>query len=113
MRSPCPSAVSFEKANARSPDPAGPERRHHGSASSVRGFTLIEMTVVMLIIILLFSLLFTAGASMFERARKVQAKNDLTQIVTAVSAYYTEYGKYPVTVTDNTKDAYFGSGTPP
>ena len=69
--------------------------------------------VVMLIIILLFSLLFTAGAGMFERARKVQAKNDLTQIVTAVSAYYTEYGKYPVTVTDNTKDAYFGSGTTP
>ena len=74
-------------------------------------FTLIEMMVVILIIILLFSLLFTAGSGMFERARKVQAKNDVTQIVTAVSAYYTEYGKYPVTVTDNTTDAYFGSGT--
>src|SRR5690349_8926000 len=113
MRSPCPSVVSFAKANGRSPDSAAPERRRHWSASSVSGFTLVEMMVVMLIIILLFSLLFTAGAGMFERARKVQAKNDLTQIVTAVSAYYTEYGKYPVTVTDNTKDAYFGSGTTP
>ena len=71
------------------------------------------MTVVILIIILLFSLLFTAGSGMFERARKVQAKNDVTQIITAVSAYYTEYGKYPVTVTDSTSDAYFGNGTPP
>jgi hypothetical protein len=29
------------------------------------------------------------------RARKTQVKNDLSQIVTAVNAYYTEYGKYP------------------
>ena len=83
------------------------------SGGSASAFTLIEMTVVILIIILLFSLLFTAGSGMFERARKVQARNDLTQIVTAVTAYYTEYGKYPGTVTDNTTDAYFGSGTPP
>lgn len=32
---------------------------------------------------------------MFDRARKVQAKNDLTQLVTAISAFYTEYGQYP------------------
>ena len=71
------------------------------------------MTVVLLIMILLFSLIFTAGAGMFERARKVQAKNDVTQLVTVVNAYYTEYGKYPVTVTDGTKDAFFGSGAAP
>ncbi len=90
-----------------------PLRRDSPSRGPSAAFTLVEMMVVILIIILLFSLLFTAGSGMFERARKVQAKNDLTQIATAVNAYYTEYGKYPVTVTDNSSDAYFGSGTPP
>ena len=30
--------------------------------------------------------------------QKTQAKNDLTQIVNAVNAYYTDYGKYPILV---------------
>jgi hypothetical protein len=33
---------------------------------------------------------------MIDRARKTQVKNDLSQIVTAINAYYTEYGKYPM-----------------
>ena len=33
---------------------------------------------------------------MFDRARKTQAKNDVTQIATAVNAFYTEYGQYPI-----------------
>src|SRR5206468_10648344 len=31
-----------------------------------------------------------------NQARSTQAKNDLTQIVNAVNAFYTDYGKYPV-----------------
>src|SRR5262249_21512676 len=68
------------------------------SASSTRAFTLIEMTVVILIIATLTALFVGAASSVFDRARRAQAKNDLTQIVTAVNAYYTEYGKYPITV---------------
>ena len=41
----------------------------------------------------------------------MQAKNDLTQIVTAVNAYYTEYGKYPIVTDDtpiaNTADLFY------
>jgi len=37
---------------------------------------------------------FTAGQNVLDRSRKVQAKNDETQIVTAMNAYYKEYGKY-------------------
>src|SRR5207302_3608242 len=59
-------------------------------------FTLIEMTVVILIIAILAGLIFTAGSSAIDHARKVQAKNDVTQIVTAVNGFYTEYGRYPV-----------------
>jgi prepilin-type N-terminal cleavage/methylation domain-containing protein len=77
------------------------------------GFTLIEMTVVILIIATLAALVTTAGSNMFDRARKVQAKNDVTQIVTAVNAFYTEYGRYPVTLTSTTTDAFFGTGAVP
>lgn len=60
------------------------------------GFTLLELLVVIAIIVVLAGLLFPAVQSVLERAKKVQAKNDLTQIVTAINAYYTEYGKYPI-----------------
>src|SRR5437762_13333334 len=64
-------------------------------------FTLIELLIVISIIIILMGLLFPAFRGAQDQAKKVQAKNDLTQIVTAVNAYYTEYGRYPI-VTDDT-----------
>jgi prepilin-type N-terminal cleavage/methylation domain-containing protein len=66
-----------------------------------RAFTLIELLVVIAIIIILAGLLFPAFQAVQNQARRTQAKNDLTQIVNAVNAYYTDYGKYPV-VTDDT-----------
>jgi prepilin-type N-terminal cleavage/methylation domain-containing protein len=79
-----------------------------------RAFTLIELLVVITIIAILIGLLFPAFRGVQDQAKRTQAKNDLTQIVTAVSAYYTEYGKYPVNVpSGNTNDAYFGGGTVP
>jgi len=65
------------------------------------GFTLIELLVVIAIIVILIGLLYPAFTGAQNQARRVQAKNDLTQIVTAVNAFYTEYGKYPI-VTDDT-----------
>src|SRR5437762_8595074 len=65
-------------------------------------FTLIELLIVISIIIILMGLLFPAFRGAQDQAKKVQAKNDLTQIVTAVSAYYTEYGKYPPVASDDT-----------
>ncbi len=84
----------------------GPTRRN--------AFTLIELLVVISIIAILIGLLFPALRGVQEQARRTQAKNDLAQIVTAINAYYTEYGKYPVDLpAGNTTDAYFGSGTTP
>jgi len=79
-----------------------------------RAFTVIELLIVILIIGMLIGFSFPVFQGVLERAKKVQAKNDLTQIVTAVNAYYTEYGKYPVNVASgNTTDAFFGTGTIP
>jgi prepilin-type N-terminal cleavage/methylation domain-containing protein len=60
-----------------------------------RAFTLIELLVVISIIAILIGLLFPAFKGVQDQAKKVQTKNDLTQIVTAVNAFYTEYGQYP------------------
>ncbi len=58
-------------------------------------FTLIELLTVIAIIAILMGLLFPAIGAVKENARRVQAKNDVTQIVAAVKHYYTEYSKYP------------------
>ena len=59
------------------------------------GFTLIELLVVISVIAILVALLFPAFRGVQDQARRTQAKNDLMQIVTAVNAFYTEYGQYP------------------
>jgi prepilin-type N-terminal cleavage/methylation domain-containing protein len=63
------------------------------------GFTLIELLVVITIIAILIGLLFPAFRGVQDQAKRTQAKNDVTQIVTAVNAFYTEYGKYPSNAT--------------
>src|SRR6267378_4441104 len=74
----------------------------------VQAFTLIELIVVILVIAALAALLVPAAQRTLDRAKSAQAKNDVTQIVTAVNAYYTEYGKYPI-VTDDTPPANTGA----
>jgi prepilin-type N-terminal cleavage/methylation domain-containing protein len=75
-----------------------------------RAFTLIELLVVIAIIIILVGLLYPAYNAVQSQAKRTQAKNDLTQIVTAVNAYYTEYGKYPIdTTVKGTGDATYAA----
>ncbi len=69
---------------------------------STRAFTLIELLVVIAIIVILVGLLFPAFKAVQSQARSTQAKNDLTQIVNAVNAFYTDYGKYPLVTADTT-----------
>jgi prepilin-type N-terminal cleavage/methylation domain-containing protein len=73
-------------------------------------FTLIELLVVIVIIAVLAGLAFPVYQSVQNTAKRTQAKNDVTQIVTAVNAFYTEYGKYPVTGA-TTADTFFGGST--
>jgi type II secretion system protein G len=72
------------------------------------GFTLIELLVVITVIAILMALLFPAFKGVQDQAKRTQAKNDLTQIVTAVNAYYTEYGKMPVDDTKQGVDTLVG-----
>lgn len=78
---------------------------------STNAFTLIEIAVVFLLIGILASIAYPTFVGVQNAARKTQAKNDLTQIVTAVNAFYTEYGKYPLATSDatitNTGDLFY------
>lgn len=74
-------------------------------------FTMLELMVVIGIAVVLAGLLFPAIQSILERAKKVQAKNDLIQIVTAVNAFYTEYGRYPLVGNVTTPDTTYGTGS--
>src|SRR5258705_10926197 len=73
-------------------------------------FTLIELLVVIAIIAILVGLLFPAFKAVQNQARQTQAKNDLTQIVNAVNAFYTDYGKSPIS---GTSDITYGPGGSP
>src|SRR5213079_1996050 len=73
-----------------------------------RAFTLIELLVVIAIIAILIGLLFPAFSAVQNQARSTQAKNDLIQIVNAVNAFYTDYGKYSLPASANaTADSCF------
>src|SRR5438445_2423313 len=76
-----------------------------------QGFTLIELLVVIAIIAALLGLAFPVFQRVLDRARKLQAKNDVTQIVTAVNAFYTEYGRYPTTATTDATATYGPGGS--
>jgi type II secretory pathway pseudopilin PulG len=107
--------MSFPRTNAememRKKTPNGPSRtgieRPTPNVEGRGAFTLIELLVVISIIIVLMGLLFPAFRGVQDQAKKTQAKNDLTQIVTAVNAFYTEYGRYPTAATTDAT-AIFG-----
>ena len=83
----------------------------HPPQKHERAFTLIELLVVIAIIVILVGLLFPAFKGVQNQARQTQAKNDLTQIVNAVNAFYTEYGKYPISTSVDTTFGLGGSPT--
>lgn len=77
--------------------------------ASSSAFTLIELLVVISIIAILMGLLFPAFKGVQDQAKRTQAKNDEQQIITAVNAYFTEYGRMPVDDTKQGVDTLAGN----
>ena len=67
-----------------------------------RRIKLVEVLVILFIIGILASLLFPTGGGI-DPSPKSRAKNDVTQIATAVTPYETEYGR-PLTSTNGLVD---------
>ncbi|MYE24754.1 MAG: type II secretion system protein GspG [Gammaproteobacteria bacterium] len=73
-------------------------RRRVGSAlSRQRGFTLIEIMIVVVIVGILVALVVPNIAGRSDQARRVAVENDLRAIATALDLYRADNGMYPST----------------
>jgi prepilin-type N-terminal cleavage/methylation domain-containing protein len=59
-------------------------------------FTLIELLTVIAIIGVLLAMLFPAIKSVMAKAEATKAQTSISGLATAFRAYYTEYGKWPI-----------------
>ncbi|MFC1625467.1 type II secretion system protein [Patescibacteria group bacterium] len=60
-----------------------------------KGFTLVELLVVMAILGILVTLVAGTFRNSQIRGRDVQRKSDIKQISNALELFYSDYGKYP------------------
>jgi prepilin-type N-terminal cleavage/methylation domain-containing protein len=61
-----------------------------------RGFTLIELMVVIAIIIILAAIAIPNYLTMTTRAKKSRVASDFAAVATALETYRTDWGKYPI-----------------
>jgi prepilin-type N-terminal cleavage/methylation domain-containing protein len=70
-----------------------------------RGFTLIELQVVLVILGVLSSLAFSAAHSVHNQAVAIACRADMINVGVASAAYHAEYGTYATAIDDRTDPA--------
>lgn len=80
--------------------------------NKIKGFTLVELLVVITILGILATIGLVAFASSQARGRDAQRKSDLKQIATALELFYSDYGIYPVSDTGKIKACPYSKTNP-
>ena len=65
------------------------------SRKGIRGFTLMELMVVMIIIGVLFGIIFTGASYLFSAQEEKKAKAEIETISLALKQFESEYGDFP------------------
>lgn len=65
--------------------------------SSTKGFTLMELMAVLVIIGILFGIIFTGASYLFSAQDEKKAKAELEAITLALKDYKSEFGDFPLT----------------
>jgi len=71
-------------------------------SSSRAAFTLIELLVVIAIIGILAAMLLPVLGKVRDSANKAKAKTEMADLVTAINAYDTDYGRFPISKDEQT-----------
>lgn len=79
------------------------------SARLWRGFTLVEMLVVIAIIAILAGMLLPAVVNVKKKGLKVQAQTEIRAMEAAISQYYAEYSRYPAPSDAGSRDFTYGT----
>lgn len=69
-------------------------------------FTLVELLVVITILGILMSLAVSGAGAIRNQARSAQARNDCTGVATAIRSFYTDYSRYPVSLSKSDNEPY-------
>jgi general secretion pathway protein G len=71
-----------------------------------KGFTLIELMVVMVLIVTLASIGLTVYGNSITRAKEATLKEDLFRMRDAIDQYYADKNKYPPTIETLVEEKY-------
>jgi general secretion pathway protein G len=80
---------------------ASPER-----PSQVSGFTLMEMMIVMVLIVILAGIGLSVYGNSVQRAKEATLKEDLFRMRDAIDQYYADKNKYPGSLQDLVSEKY-------
>ena len=75
-------------------------------APQTSGFTLMEMMIVMVLIVILAGIGLTVYGSSVQRAKEATLKEDLFRMRDAIDQYYADKNKYPGSLEDLVSEKY-------